>query len=72
MKKKYDIEDLDCANCAARLEKALNEIPGITRAGVNFLTAKVTLEAPDETFEQILLNAKEVAKKTLADAKVNW
>ena len=43
MKKTYAIE-VDCANCAAKIEAAIQAIDGITAANVNFLTQKMTLE----------------------------
>ncbi len=46
MKKTYKIE-VDCANCAAKMEAACVKIPGITAAVVNYLTQKMTLEFAD-------------------------
>ena len=43
MRKKFNIA-VDCANCAAKVENALNEMPGV-KAQVNFMTQKMTLEA---------------------------
>ena len=45
MKVKYTVEGLDCPNCAARLEKMLNEADGIETAKINFLTEKITVES---------------------------
>ena len=44
MKKTYKIE-VDCANCAAKIEAALNKLDGVNRATVNFLTQKLTIES---------------------------
>ena len=38
MKKVYKLQDLDCANCAAKMERAINKIDGVEAASVNFLT----------------------------------
>ena len=46
MKKTYKIE-VDCANCAAKIENAINKLEGVEKAAVNFLTQKLTLEAAD-------------------------
>lgn len=43
MKKTYSIE-VDCANCAAKVETAIQALPGITAANINFMTQKMTLE----------------------------
>ena len=51
MRKKYAIA-VDCANCAAKVENALNGMPGL-KAQVNFMTQKMTLEA--ETIDEALL-----------------
>ena len=48
MKKKFKLEDLDCANCAAKMEAAIKKIDGVIDASVNFMTQKFTLEAPDD------------------------
>lgn len=45
MKVKYTVEGLDCPNCAARLEKMLNETDGIENAKINFLIEKITVES---------------------------
>jgi len=65
MKKRFEVEELDCANCAAKMEKAIKKVDGVKAAGVNFLTLKMTLEAEDEIFEQVLQEVIKVAKKTI-------
>ena len=47
MKKTYKLIDLDCANCAAKMEDAIKKLPGVTDASVSFLTQKMTIEADD-------------------------
>ena len=47
MKKTYKLIDLDCANCAAKMEDAIKKLPGVTDASVSFLTQKMTIEAGD-------------------------
>ena len=44
MKKMYMLEDLDCANCAAKMEEAISKIDGVTYARVSYLAQKLTLE----------------------------
>ena len=44
MKKKFKLEDLDCANCAAKMEEAIKKIPGVNDASVSFMTQKMTVE----------------------------
>lgn len=54
MRKSYMLEDLDCANCAAKIERAIREIDGVIYAGVSFMTQKLTLETEDAVHEKIL------------------
>ena len=63
MKKSYKVKGIDCANCAAKLEKHLNKIDGIDHASVVFMTEKLVIEAPDEKFDAVLQEAVAVAKK---------
>jgi cation transport ATPase len=48
MKKTFLLEGLDCANCAAKMEKAINALDGVSRATVNFMTTKLVIEGEDE------------------------
>ena len=45
MKKKFKLTDLDCANCAAKMEDAIKKLPGVKNAAVSFMTQKLTIEA---------------------------
>ena len=58
MKKKFKMENLDCANCAAKMEGAIYKIPGVGDANMSFMTEKLTLEADDELFEAVLAEAQ--------------
>ncbi len=70
MKKKFKLENLDCANCAAKMEDAIRKIDGVTDATVSFLMQKMTLEAPDDRFDQVLQEAVAVCKKVEPDCTV--
>mgnify|MGYP003375931870 FL=1 len=63
MKKSFKLADLDCANCAAKIENALNKMEGIDHATVSFMTQRMTLEASDEQFPEIVEQAKALIKK---------
>ena len=55
MKKVYRLEGLDCADCAAKLERAVGKLEGVKKAGINFITQKFTVEAEeDEVFDRVL------------------
>ena len=70
MKKTYMLEDLDCANCAAKMEEAVKKIDGVKFASVNFLAKKMTLEADDEVFDEILKKAIKTIKRVEPDCRV--
>lgn len=67
MKKRYVIEDLCCANCAAKMEEAIRKLDGVNSANVNFLTQKLTLDAEDAQFDSILDQAETIIKKIEPD-----
>lgn len=58
MKKKFKMENLDCANCAAKMEALIQKIPGVHDVSMNFLTQKLTLDADDACFDEILAEAQ--------------
>ena len=57
MRKTFELEDLDCANCAAKMAEGIRKIEGVTYADVNFLSQKLTLEAEDSEFDEIMKKA---------------
>lgn len=69
MKKKFKCE-VDCANCAAKMEEAVKKIPGVVDARVNFMTQKFTLEAPDDRFDEIVKLAVAACKKVEPDCEI--
>ena len=58
MKKKFKMENLDCANCAAKMEAAILKIPGVNGASMNFMTQRLTLDAEDARFGEVLAEAQ--------------
>ena len=69
MKKKFRIE-VDCANCAAKMEDAIQKIDGVKEVNVNFMTQKMTIEADDERFDDIMKKACAAAKKADDDCEI--
>lgn len=64
MKKSYRIENLDCANCAAKMERAINEIQGVNDANISFLTQKLTLDIEEASkIDSIIRQASNICKK---------
>ena len=70
MKKTYKLTDLDCANCAAKMENAIKKIDGVSDASVSFLTQKLTLEAPDGDFDAILKQVVKTCRKVEPDCRI--
>ena len=69
MKKKYNCE-VDCANCAAKMEEAVRKIDGVIDVRVNFMTQKFMIEAPDEKFDDIVEKAVKACKKIEPDCVI--
>lgn len=63
MKKVIRIENLDCANCAAKLERALQQIVGVEEVTVSFITQKIVIKGADDCFEELLNQVKATIKK---------
>ena len=69
MQKKFKIE-VDCANCAAKIETAVKALPGVENASVSFMTQKMLLAADDSRFDEILQQAVRTAKKIEPDSEI--
>lgn len=65
MKKTYKVE-VDCANCANKMELAAKKTPGVVSATVNFMMQKMTVEfaegaEPASVMQQVAKNCRKVA-----------
>lgn len=69
MKKTYKCE-VDCANCAAKMEDAIKKIEGVIDARVNFMTQKLMISAVDEVYDQVLEEAIKACKKVEPDCEI--
>ena len=63
MKKVFKMLDLDCANCAAKMENEIRKIDGVISVNISFLAQKMTLEADDARFEETAKLAAKACKK---------
>ena len=70
MKKVFKMQDLECANCAAKMQDAIGKIDGVEAVSVNFLTQRLTLEAPEERMEEILQKADKAIRKFEPDCRI--
>lgn len=70
MKKIYKLEDLDCANCAAKMERAVQKIDGVNSANVSFMTQRMTIDADDNRFDEIINEVVKVCRKVEPDCRI--
>lgn len=67
MKKKYELEDLDCANCAAKLEDAIKKIDGVNDATVSFMAQRLTIDIDDDRFDAVMKEVKKTCDRLEPD-----
>ena len=70
MKKKFKLQDLDCANCAAKMEELIKKIDGVNDASVSFMTQKMMVDADDARFDGIMKEVVKVCAKVEPDCKI--
>lgn len=70
MKKTFILDELECANCAAKIENGVKEIEGVESASVSFLTKKMIIEYNEERYDEILKKIKKIVKKYEPDVKI--
>ena len=67
MRKVIKLQNLDCANCAAKIEQAVSKLDGVTEVKVNFMGQRMTLTAPDDRFETVREAAWKAARRIERD-----
>ncbi|MBE5922330.1 MAG: hypothetical protein E7269_06215 [Lachnospiraceae bacterium] len=70
MKKTYLLEELGCAHCAAKMETAIAKLDGVNEVVINFMTRKMTIDAQDDKFEEVIAQAKKKIAKIERDVVV--
>lgn len=70
MIKKFRIDGLDCANCAAKIENKISKINGVRSASLSFMTGKLVLEADDGVMDEIVEKAKAIINRIESGAAV--
>ena len=70
MKKTFKLIDLDCANCAAKMETAIKKLDGVADASVSFMTQKMTIDADDARFDDIMRQVVKACKKVEPDCEI--
>ena len=72
MKKTYKINELDCAHCAAKMEEKIKALNGVVSVNVNFIAQKLTIEAADDIFEEVVKKAALICKEVEPDCTVEF
>ena len=70
MKKRFKLVDLDCATCAAKMEDAIKKVDGVKDATVSFVMQKMTVEADDARFDDIMKEIVKVCKRVEPDCEI--
>ena len=70
MRKVYKLQDLDCANCAAKMEDAIRRIDGVQEASVSFMTQKLTITADDARFDEIMKDVGRACRRVEPDCLI--
>lgn len=70
MKKTFKLIDLDCANCAAKMEREAANVDGVNSVTFSFMTQKMKLDADDARFEEIVDEIAKICKKVEPDCQI--
>lgn len=70
MKKTFELEDLDCAHCAAKMEEGIRKLDGVTSATVSYIAQKLVIEADDARFDEIMKEVVKVCRKVEPDCRI--
>ena len=68
MKKRYNLSDVDCANCAAKMEEQISKLPGVN----SFMAQKLTLDADEDKLDEILKQAEKIIKSIDEEATIEY
>ncbi|MBP1926596.1 copper chaperone CopZ [Sedimentibacter acidaminivorans] len=67
MKKTFRLEGLGCANCAAKMERAIAGLDGVENVTINFMTTKMIIEGQNDKMQLIVAEADKIIKKIEPD-----
>lgn len=70
MKKTFQLEELDCANCAAKMERAIREMPEVNSVSVNFMAQKLVIDIDDDKFDATMKKVQKAIAKVEPDCIV--
>lgn len=70
MKKVFKLEDLDCANCAAKMEDSISKMDEVNSVRVNFMTQKLTIDIDDDKFDKTMDAVQKTISKVEPDCQI--
>ena len=70
MEKSFRLIDLDCANCAAKMENKINKLKGVNKCTINFMMQKMIIDIDDDIFDNVMDEVEKLIKKVEPDCKV--
>ena len=70
MKKTFELEDLDCAHCAAKMEEGIRKLDGVKEATVSYIAQKLVIDADDDRFDEIMKEVVQVCRKVEHDCRI--
>ena len=71
MRKVYKLDDVCCANCAAKIEREVQALDGVKEANVSFIMQNITIDADDDKFDEVLKKAVKIVKKIEPDCEIS-
>ncbi len=70
MKRSFKLKDLDCANCAAKMECDINKLEGVNKANISFMTSKLVIDSDSGDFDSVLDKAQSICSKYEPDCVI--
>ncbi len=70
MKKTWQLEDLDCAHCAMKMQEGIAKVDGVISVSVNYLSARLTIEAEEKDMDRIIQEAVKICRRIEPDCRI--
>jgi copper chaperone CopZ len=70
MTKKFRLQGLGCANCAAKMENAIKKVKGVSNVTINFMTTKMVIDGDEDKMPAIMKEAESIVKKFEPNTKI--
>lgn len=70
MKKRYSLNNLECANCANKMEREIQKLSGVQSVNISFLMQRMVIETDDESHDEIMAKVSKICKKIEPDCEI--